>query len=172
MFMRYRYWSFLGSRSKFVWLQSCQFKSPDSQRISWFCYCFRNNAEISKFLPQKKNSTWNVVSCLFCMLVLKPEYQNLHVLNVSTQNSLVRNNLVRKKALYTGKLHKKGCMIWKGLRCLTKIAPKMRMQVISWHTCDHTINGYHWVRVACHLRLSWTLKNLVLFKIDTWHFQT
>ena len=43
----------------------------------------------------------------------------------------------------------------------------MRMQVISWHTCDHTINGYHWVRVACHLRLSWTLKNLVLFKIDT-----
>ena len=48
----------------------------------------------------------------------------------------------------------------------------MRMQIISWHTCDHTINGYHWVRVACHLRLSCTLKNLLLFKIDTWNFQT
>ena len=65
MFMRYRYWSFLGSRSKFVWLQSCQFKSPDSQRISWFCYCFRNNAEILKFLPQKK---LNLKCCFLSVL--------------------------------------------------------------------------------------------------------
>ena len=65
MFMRYRYWSFLGSRSKFVWYQSCQFKSPDSQRIFWFCYCFRNNAEILKFLPQKNP---NLKCCFLSVL--------------------------------------------------------------------------------------------------------
>ena len=41
------------------------------------------------------------------MLVLKPEYPNLNVLNVPTQNSLARNKLLRKKALFSRKLHTK-----------------------------------------------------------------